>query len=85
MPGLGQVNGFAPAYVVSLLRLVKKKAQQNSPPAREECDKYDLTAVFPVFDWLSIMIGPGGLLLVVPTYLKSQFQFYGWSCKRVNN
>jgi hypothetical protein len=32
----------------------------------------------PVFDWAIIMIGPGGLLLVVPIYLQSLFQFYGW-------
>jgi hypothetical protein len=25
------------------------------------------------------LIGPSGLLLVVPTYLQSQFQFYGWN------
>jgi hypothetical protein len=33
-----------------------------------------------VSDWLVIMIGPGGLLLVVPTYM--QFQFYWWSCQK---
>ncbi len=34
-----------------------------------------------------IMIGPGGLLLVVVPhfYLLSQFQFYGWGCKKVYN
>jgi hypothetical protein len=31
-----------------------------------------------VFDWPIIMIAPGGLLLVVPTYLHPMFQFYGW-------
>jgi len=30
--------------------------------------------LFPVFDWSIIMIGPGGLLLVVPTYLQSLFE-----------
>jgi len=30
------------------------------------------------------MSGPGGLLLVVSTYVQSQFQFYGWGCKKVN-
>jgi hypothetical protein len=29
-------------------------------------------------DWPIIMIGPCGLLLVAPTYLLSEFQFYGW-------
>ncbi len=32
---------------------------------RKECSKYDLTAA-SVSDWPIIMIGPGGLLLVVP-------------------
>ncbi len=32
---------------------------------REECNKYDLTTA-PFFDWPIIMIGPGGLLSVVP-------------------
>ncbi len=34
-----------------------------------------------VSDWPIIMIDPGGLLLVVPTYLLSQFQAYWWHCK----
>jgi hypothetical protein len=39
----------------------------------------------PVFDWPIVIIGPGGLLLVVPTYLQCPFQFYGWGCSKVNN
>jgi hypothetical protein len=38
-----------------------------------------------VFDWPIIMIRPGGLLLVVPTYLQSLFHFYWWGCKKVNS
>jgi hypothetical protein len=52
-------------------------------PAREECNKDDLTAL-PILEWPNsngqtrmaklewpnITIGPGGLLLVVPTYLQ---------------
>jgi len=34
------------------------------------------------FDWAIRMIGPSGLLLVVPTYLQLLFQFYGWGCKK---
>jgi hypothetical protein len=34
--------------------------------------------LLPGFDWPIIMIGPSGLLLVVPTYLRLLFQFYGW-------
>jgi len=36
-------------------------AQQSYTPAREECNKYDLTVV----TWSIMMIGPAGLLLVV--------------------
>jgi hypothetical protein len=28
------------------------------------------------------MIGPGGLQLVVPTYLQFQLQFYWWGCQK---
>jgi hypothetical protein len=40
-----------------------------------------------VFDWSNIMIGPGGLLLVVLTYLLSKFHFFmgGGYSKKVNN
>jgi hypothetical protein len=31
-------------------------------PAREECNKYDLTAAPCFFHWPNIMIGPDGLL-----------------------
>ncbi len=27
------------------------------------------------------MIGPGGLILVVPTYMQFQLQFYWWGCR----
>jgi hypothetical protein len=42
--------------------------------------------LLPVFDWSIIMIGPGGLLLVVPTYLQSPaFSFMCGGCRKVNN
>jgi hypothetical protein len=28
------------------------------------------------------MIGPGGLLLVVPTYMQFQLHFYRWGCPK---
>jgi hypothetical protein len=44
---------------------------------------------FLCVDWCNrsifIMIGPGGLLLVVPTYLQPMFQSYGWGCRKVKN
>jgi hypothetical protein len=30
------------------------------------------------------MIGPGGLLLVVPTYMQFELQFYFWQKKKLN-
>ncbi len=43
--GLALENGFSPAYLLSLLRLVKRAAKvQRCAPLREECDKYDLNA-----------------------------------------
>jgi len=44
----------------SLRWLVKSAATQCT--CRKECNKYDLA----VTDWPIIIIGPGGLLLVVP-------------------
>jgi hypothetical protein len=44
--------------------------------------------LLPVFDWSIMMSGPGGLLLVIPTYFAESspcFQSCGWGCKNVNN
>jgi len=42
--------------------------------------------MFNVFDWIIIMIGLGGLLLVVPNfYLLSMFQFDWLGYKTINN
>jgi hypothetical protein len=35
-----------------------------------------------IFDWSIIMIGPGGLLLVVRTYMQFQLRFYWWGCPK---
>ncbi len=35
-----------------------------------------------IFDWSIIMIGPGGLLLVVPTYMQFELQFYWWGYQK---
>jgi hypothetical protein len=55
--------------------------QPRHAPTGGESNKYDLTSVF---EWPNIMVGPGGLLLLVPTYFQSRFQFYGWGCKYSN-
>jgi hypothetical protein len=62
--GLGQENNFGPAYVLRLL------VQQSCAHAREECNNM-IWLLIPDFDWKNIMIGPGGLISVVPTYLQS--------------
>ncbi len=41
--GLAQEIGFSPAYLLNLLRLAGYRELQSSAPAREECNKYDLT------------------------------------------
>jgi hypothetical protein len=44
-----------------------------------ESNKYDMTSVL---DWPNQ--SNGGLLLVVPTYFQSRFQFDGWGCRKAN-
>ncbi len=73
--GLFHENALGCAYMLTLPQLCT---------CRKECNKYDLTAAQCFWLAQHIMIGPGGLLLVVPTYLLSQFQFYRWGCKRVH-
>jgi hypothetical protein len=51
--------------------------------SKKECNKLDMTAA-QYFDWSITMIGPGGLLLVVPTYMQFQLQFYWWGCQKQN-
>jgi hypothetical protein len=78
--GLAQENCFSPPYLVNLLRLVTQE-QWNCAHATEECNKYGLTG-HPCFliDYPIIMIGPDGLLLVVPTYLQSPFHVLESGC-----
>jgi hypothetical protein len=68
------------SYIFAQFAEAGKKSQQRCAPAREECNKCDLTG-FPVFDWPIIMIRPGGLLLRVLTYLQSCFSFMGGIAK----
>jgi hypothetical protein len=41
--------------------------------------------LLPVSDWLDSWIRPRKLLLVIPNYLESRFQFDGWGWKKVSN
>ncbi len=59
------------------------KAQQSSAPPKKKKSVINWTWLrLSIFDWSIIMIGPGGLLLVVPTYLQFQLQFYWWGCQK---
>jgi len=49
----------------------------------KECNKYDLTAT-RVSDWSIIMIGPGGLLLVVPHVLEVPVSVLWVDCHLLN-
>ncbi len=75
--GLAQEIGFSSPNSCSLPWLAKGATQLcTSKRTVINCTGLRLS----VSDWLVIMIGPGGLLLVVPTYM--QFQFYWWSCQK---
>jgi hypothetical protein len=64
---LAQEIGFSAPNSCSLPWLVKVATQLCT--SKKECNKSDMT-------WSSVfLIGPGGLLLVVPTYLQFQLQF----------
>jgi len=65
--------------------VVAGKCHSNIAPAEESVINM-IWLLLSISDWPNVMIGPGGLLLVVPpTYLLSPFQFYGWGWKKVNN
>jgi hypothetical protein len=69
---LAQHYGFGPAFLYSLLRLVKGIAKLNTCQ-REECNKYDLTAA--PCSWLADHNDWSGWFAIssLPTYLHSQF------------
>ncbi len=71
---LAQENGFSPFYLVNFVSLVTSSAKLCS------CQKSIINIIWLlifVFDWPIITIGPVGLLLVVPTFFQSPFQFCG--------
>jgi hypothetical protein len=65
--GLAQENGFTPACLLGLLRFLKTAAKAIHLLERSIINMIKL--LHHVFDWLIIMSGRGGLLLVFPTYL----------------
>jgi hypothetical protein len=69
--GLAQEIGFVAPNSCTLQWLLKCATQLCT--FKKECNKLDLR--LSISDWSIIMIGPGGLLLVVPMYM----QFRGYS------
>jgi hypothetical protein len=74
MPGVAQENGFSWAYFAQFSEACKKRRQ--AVHLLEMSVIYMIWLLVPVFHWSIITIGESGLLLVVPTYLQSSFQFY---------
>jgi hypothetical protein len=62
-------SGFAPEDAGT------EELHRSYAPDREKCEINMIWLLFPVFDWSIIMIRPGGLLLVFPTYLPSLYSF----------
>jgi hypothetical protein len=58
------------------------KAQHNGAPTKKSVINWTWLRL-NIFDWL-IMIVPGGLLLIVPTYMQFRLQFYWWGCPQKN-
>jgi len=79
--GLAQEIGFSAPNLYSLPWLVKGTTQLCT--SKKECKKLDLTAA-QYFWFVNHMIGPGGLLLVVPTYMQFQ-SFIGGVAKKKNS
>ncbi len=88
--GLAQEIGFGSAQLQTLQWLVKKGAATTLCTCIKETSVIDMTwLLLSISDRPIILIGPGGLLLVVPPpILLSQFQFlwvlWGWK-KKGNN
>ncbi len=85
--GLAQEIGFPAPNSCTLQWLVKGAPQVWT--SKKECNKLDLTAPqsqltikLDQSDWSIIIVGPGGVLLVVPTYMQFQLQFYWWGCQK---
>jgi hypothetical protein len=75
-----EIGVFAP-NLCSMLWLVK--AQHSCAPPKKSVINWTWLRL-RISDWLIIMIGPGGLLLVVATYMQFPLQFYWWGCPKNN-
>jgi hypothetical protein len=77
--GLDQEIGFSAPNSCSLPWMVK--AQHSCVPPKKSVINWTWLRL-SISDWLIIMIGPGGLLLVLPTYIQFQLQFYWWGYQK---
>jgi hypothetical protein len=62
------------------LAVAVKRAHSCAPPKKSVINWTWLR--LSISDWSIIMIGPGGLLLVVPMNMQFQLQFYCWGCPK---
>jgi hypothetical protein len=73
--GFAQENSFSTGICALFAEAGKKRSKGMHLLEKSVINTISLS--LHVFYWPIIMIGPGGLLLIVPTYLQSHFQFYG--------
>jgi hypothetical protein len=86
--GLSQENGFSPTRLALFAEAGKKRSSKALHLLKKRVINLIwllfpillkkrvinmIWLLFPILNWTIIMIGPGGLLLVVPTYLHSSF------------
>ncbi len=76
---LAQEICFSSSNSCSLPWLVK--AQHNCAPPKKSVINWTWLRL-SISHWSIKMIGPGGLLLVVPTYMQFQLHFYRWGCPK---
>jgi len=80
--GSAQEIDFSAPNLCNLPWLVKGAIQLYT--SKKKCNKLNLTAA--QYFWLvNLMIGPGGLLLVVPTYMQFRYRFIGGVAKKKNS
>jgi hypothetical protein len=74
----------SPYHIIAYFAVAGRDIATACTCKKKECNKLDLTAAQCfLLAHHTVLIGPSGLLLVVPppNYLLSKFQFYGWGCE----
>ncbi len=78
--GLAQEISLSAPNSCSLLAVAGRRRNSCAPPKKSVINWTWLR--LSISDWLIIMIGRGGLLSVVPTYMQLQLHFYWWGCQK---